>query len=134
VIVVDTNLLVYLYVEGQRTREAEAVLSRDPTWSAPLLWRSEFRNTLAQLVRRRSLALDDALQIAHEAERTMTGREYSVVSADVLQLSARSGCSAYDCEFVALARDLALPLVTADGGLLRAFPDIAIAPTAFATK
>lgn len=133
-IVVDTNLLVYLYVEGQRTPEAEAVLSRDPTWSAPLLWRSEFRNTLARLVRRRALELDDALQIVHEAERTMMGREYSVVSADVLQLSSRSGCSAYDCEFVALARDLALPLVTADGALLRAFPDLAIAPNAFATK
>src|SRR5439155_280647 len=44
VIVVDTNLLVYLYVSGQNTAQAETVLVRDPVWVAPLLWRSEFRN------------------------------------------------------------------------------------------
>lgn len=32
-------------------------------------------------------------------------------------------CSAYDCEFVWLARDLRLPLVTADRKVLDAFPD-----------
>lgn len=131
-IVVDTNLLVYLHVEGQRTRQAEAVLARDPAWAAPLLWRSEFLNTLAGLIRRRALPLDDALQIVREAERAMAGREYAVISHEVLQLASRSGCSAYDCEFVALAQDLGAPLVTSDRGVLRAFPDVAVAPEAFA--
>lgn len=131
-IVVDTNLLVYLYVEGQRTRTAEAVLARDAAWAAPLLWRSEFRNTLAGLVRRRALGLEDAIQITHEAERAMTGREYNVVSHHVLQLAARSGCSAYDCEFVALAQDLDVPFVTADRAVRRAFPAETIAPETFA--
>jgi len=75
VIVADTNLLVYLYVRGQRTAQAEAVLVRDPVWVAPLLWRSEFRNTLAGLVRRREIDLDDAIRIAHEAEHRMVGGE-----------------------------------------------------------
>ena len=79
-IVVDTNLLVYLYVQGQRTAEAEAVLLRDPVWAAPVLWRSEFRNVLAGLVRRRALGLEDAARIVSEAERAMAGREYGVVS------------------------------------------------------
>jgi predicted nucleic acid-binding protein len=132
VIVVDTNLLVYLYVEGQRTRTAEAVLARDAAWAAPLLWRSEFRNALAGLVRRRALAIEDAIHTPRAAERAMTGREYTVVSHHVLQLASRSGCSAYDCEFVALAQDLDVPLVTADRALRRAFPSETIAPETLA--
>lgn len=62
----------------------------------------------------------------------MAGREYSVVSYEVLQLAARSGCSAYDCEYAALAHDLGIRLVTTDRQLLRAFPSIAVAPDVFA--
>jgi predicted nucleic acid-binding protein len=130
-IVADTNLLVYLYVGGQRTEQAEAVLARDPLWAAPLLWRSAFRTTLVGLVRRRDLTMADAMQITSEAERWMAGREYAVVSTHVLQLAAASGCSAYDCEFVALARDLHAPLVTIDRQILRAFPAVAAKPEAF---
>ena len=39
---------------------------------------------------------------------------------------ATSHCSAYDCEFVALALELEVPLVTADRQLLRSFPRIAV--------
>jgi predicted nucleic acid-binding protein len=131
VIVVDTNLVVYLYVQGEHTERAEAVLARDPEWAAPVLWRSEFRNVLVGLVRARALALADAFQIVAEAERSMAGREYTVVSAHVLQLAERSGCSAYDCEFVAFAEDLGAPLVTIDRAVLRAFPARATAPAAF---
>jgi predicted nucleic acid-binding protein len=131
VIVVDTNLLVYLYVSGQRTAEAEAVLARDPAWAAPILWRSEFRSTLIGLVRKQALPLGDALQLVAEAERGMAGREYAVVSERVLELAARSGCSTYDCEFVSLAEDLRVPLVTTDRQVLRVFPSTAVAPEIF---
>jgi predicted nucleic acid-binding protein len=131
VIVADTNLLIYLYVQGQRTQESEAVLQRDALWAAPLLWRSEFRNALIRLVRTDALQLEKALAIIDEAERSLTGHEYSVVSWQVLELASRSGCSAYDCEFVALAQDLEVPLVTNDRQILKAFPAIAISPSAF---
>ena len=130
-IVADTNLLVYLYVAGQRTGQAEAALAKDPLWVAPLLWRSEFRNTLAGLVRRKALALEDALRIVDDAERAMAGREYSVLSHHVLQLAARSGCSAYDCEFVALAQDLGVSFVTSDRQVLASFPTTAVSLDVF---
>ncbi len=133
-IVVDTNLLVYLYVRGARTAQAEAVLARDPVWTAPLLWRSEFRNSLAGLVRRRALGLGEAFRIAREAELVMAGREYAVVTDQVLQLAAHSGCTAYDCEFVALAQDLGVALVTSDRRVLGAFPDTAAALELFAGR
>jgi predicted nucleic acid-binding protein len=132
VIVVDTNVLIYLYVQGQRTEESEAVLRRDPVWSAPLLWRSEFRNSLIGLVRKDVLSLEEALSIIDEAERWLTGHEYSVVSRHVLTLADQSGCSAYDSEFVALARDLRIPLVTTDRQTLKAFPNLAVSPSTFA--
>jgi len=131
VIVTDTNLLVYLYVRGERTDEAEAVLARDPLWTAPLLWRSEFRSAVAGLIRRGGLPLDGAFQIVNDAERFMSGREYGVVSHRVLQLATGTGCSTYDCEFVALAEDLGAPLVTSDREVLKAFPALTVTPEIF---
>ena len=55
--------------------------------------------------------------------------EHEVDSVAVMGLVAASSCSAYDCEFVALARQMDIPLVTEDSGLLRAFPDVAIGMT-----
>ena len=40
----------------------------------------------------------------------------------VLELVRDSDCSAYDCEFVALAMTLGVKLVTMDAKILRAFP------------
>lgn len=130
-IVADTNLLIYLFIEGERTGESEAVQRQDPVWSAPVLWRSEFRNALIGLVRKGILALDDALPMMDEAERRLAGHEYTVVSRDVLLLADRSGCSAYGCEFIALAQDLGVSMVTTDRQILKAFPTIAVAPSAF---
>ena len=130
-IVVDTNLLVYLYVQGQQTARAEGVFRRDSIWAAPLLWRSEFRNSLVSLIRQRALELGEALRVTAEAERLMAEREYGIPTGPVLELALRSGCSAYDCEFVALARDLGVRLVTTDRQVLRAFPRTAVSPDDF---
>jgi len=124
-IVVDTNVLAYLWLPGDRTSQAEKLLRRDPDWNAPLLWRSEFRNVLAGCLRRGNLDLETALQIADEAEGQMRGREFSVPSAEVLARVAGSDCSAYDCEFIVLAEELSVPLVTSDEKLLRSFPSVA---------
>jgi predicted nucleic acid-binding protein len=131
VIVVDTNVLVYLLVPGEHTEQAERVFLRDPLWAAPLLWRSEFRNVLAVYMRRRLLSLDQALQLTGNAEILMQGREYEISSALVLSLVAGTRCSAYDGEFVALAQDLGLPLVTSDARLLAEFPTTTIAMDSF---
>ena len=130
-IVADTNLFAYLYIRGEQTSLAEAVFLRDPVWAAPLLWRSEFRNILAGLVRRKTLTRSVAIDLIREAEGWMRGREYAVVSHHVLDLATRSGCSAYDCEFVALAEDLNIKLVTNDRQVLRAFPGSAVSLRAF---
>ncbi len=130
-IVADTNLLAYLLLDGEQTATAEQVLERDSHWTAPLLWRSELRNVLTSQIRQDLLALDQARHLMHLAETLMAGREYAVPSESVLGLAESSGCTAYDCEFVALAQQTGAPLVTADRQVLKAFPDIAVAPRQF---
>ena len=125
-IVVDTNIIGYLYLTSDRSPQAEQVLLKDSLWSAPLLWRSEFRNVLALYIRKKLLSLEEAQQIMAEAMRLMQDREYEVASQQVLSLVAASACSAYDCEFIALARDLEVPLVTVDKQILDQFPEVAL--------
>ena len=129
-IVVDTNVLAYLYLPTEFTPHAEALLQRNPHWVAPVLWRSEFRNILAGYMRRKTLTFDDARVLQAEAEHLMVGDEHEVDSQAVLQLVRDSDCSAYDCEFIALAIRLDTKLATMDGKLLKAFPKHAIALTA----
>ncbi len=125
-IVVDTNVLAYLYLPGDRTAQAEALYERDDAWAVPVLWRSEFRNILAGYLRRDQLQFEQVLEILGEVEALVAGREYEVSSLDVMELVRGSDCSAYDCEFVALAKSLGVALVTADAKLLKGFPRVAM--------
>ena len=130
-IVADTNLISYLFLPGDRTSAAEAVLVKDPDWAAPLLWKSEFRNVLSGYLRQGWLALPVAQAIMEQAEGLLAGKEFSVPSDRVLETAAKCGCSAYDCEFVVLAQDLGIPLVTADQKILQIFRGFARSPEVF---
>jgi predicted nucleic acid-binding protein len=125
-IVVDSNILIYIHVQSEKTDLALRALRKDPCWVAPALWESEFRNVMAGYIRRRILKLDDAKLIMNSALKTMEGREILPPSDLVLDLVAASDCSAYDCEYVALARHLHVKLVTSDRKILRDFPETAI--------
>lgn len=126
-IVVDSNVVAYLYLQGDHTGKAEAMLEHDPDWAVPLLWRSEFRNILAGCMRRRTLSYEAARDLQLEAESLLAGAEHEVDSRLVLELVRDSDCSAYDCEFVALAMTLGVKLVTMDTKLLKTFPKHAVA-------
>lgn len=130
-IVVDTKVIGYLFLSSPRSEQVESVLQKDGTWVAPLLWRSEFRNVLAVYLRKGFLDLEQARQIMEKALDLMRGGEFDVPSWEVLRLAAESGCSAYDCEFIALAKDSLVSLVTVDRQLLDAFPGIAVPLDAF---
>ncbi len=121
-IAVDTNVIAYLYLPGDRTAAAVALLRSDSDWCAPLLWRSELRNVLATQIRAQRLDLASAQSIQTEAEHLLNGREFAVDSAEVLRLAAEAGCSAYDSEFVVLADYLDVRLYSADRRLVERFP------------
>jgi predicted nucleic acid-binding protein len=131
VIVADVTLVAYLLLGGPESALAERVLERDPVWAGPLLWRSEFRSILAAYLRQRGLALADAWRVHELAEALLAGNEFSVSGERVLQLVAASQCSAYDCEYVALAQELQAPLITWDREVVRQFPKVAVSPKSF---
>jgi len=130
-IVVDANIIIYLHIQGERTAQALRALQKDPSWIAPLLWESEFRNVLAGYMRHHIFKLEDAQRVMNSALQTMEGREILPSSDLVLEIVAASDCSAYDCEYVALAKQLHVKLVTSDKKMCQSFPETAVELGAF---
>lgn len=127
-IVADTNLVAALLLPSEQGRVAASLFEADPEWALPVLWRSEWRAVLLKLLRVRRVDLPGAARLAAWAEARFGPAERLVDSSEVLRLAVASGCSAYDCEFVALAEALGVPLVTLDAQVLAAFPDVARTP------
>jgi predicted nucleic acid-binding protein len=123
VIVVDTNILAYLLLPYDLSPRADALYKRDPDWAVPIFWRSEFRNLLAGYLRRKMLTFDEVAKVQAEAALLLAGNEHEVDSRAALELVRDSDCTAYDCEFVAVAMRLDVKLVTMDKKLLKAFPE-----------
>lgn len=130
-IVVDVNVIAYLLVTGEHTEMSEELLIADAHWAAPILWRSEWRHVLAGYVRRGQLDQAGALARIELAEGLVRGREHVPEGGAVMNLVARSTCSAYDCEYVSVAEMLGVPLVTNDRRILGEFPNQALSPAAF---
>ena len=125
-IVADSNVLAY-YFAGFASPLAEAAIQwrlRDADWRAPELWRSEFRNVLANYLRAKQLTSGSAVKIWREADAAMLSGTMAVDAERVLVLAAQFGCSACGCEYVELAQRLDVPLLTANKKLVAAFPKI----------
>jgi predicted nucleic acid-binding protein len=131
-IVADSNLIAYLLIPGPNSTLADQLLRRDPDWCAPLLYRSELRNILALYIRTEGMTLAKGQQTMEKAETVFRNREHAVPSDDVLELASNHRVSAYDAEFIVLAKMLGVKLITFDQALRTMFPKIAIKPEAFA--
>ncbi|HXR98307.1 MAG TPA: type II toxin-antitoxin system VapC family toxin [Terriglobales bacterium] len=123
-IVVDTNILMYACVDNPLSPAAEKLRNLDPIWTAPALWRSEMRNALAGEMRSRGLVFEDALRVLDKAEGMVQTLAIEA-HGEIMQLVSLTLCSAYDLEFVVLARRLSVNLITMDRQLLQAFPGLA---------
>lgn len=130
-IVADTNLVAYLFIPGANSVLSEEVLMRDAEWATPVLCRSELRNVLALYMRHQGMSLMQAQQTMDKAERFLEQNEFTVPSDAILQATSKCHISAYDAEFVVLAEQLHVPLVTSDKDVLRAFPRLAVSPAEF---
>jgi len=122
VIVADANIIVYRLIPSSRTADVISLVHFDVEWAAPILWRSEVRNALSNHMRAGHINKQDAKSMMQLATACLLGGEHAVSNHVVFDLVARSRCSAYDCEYIALAEALGTVLVTEDQKLLRAFP------------
>lgn len=127
-IVADTNVIAASVLDTEVSATVDRVTEIDPHWIAPRLWRSEMRNVLALYMRRQQLDLAEAAELMDRVEDLVGGEDHDVRSVAVLNLARMSGCTAYDCEFVALAQSYGVQLVTFDKQVLAAFPDTALSP------
>ncbi|NOT46482.1 MAG: type II toxin-antitoxin system VapC family toxin [Acidobacteria bacterium] len=124
-IVVDANVVTYFVLRSEQTSLAVAVAEKDPYWCAPRLWRSELLNVLSGYIRRETLTAASAFSL-FEAASLFLKDDAPVDERLILELVGTSNCTSYDCEYVATAQSLRVPLVTADKQLIKSFPEIAV--------
>ena len=130
-IVVDTNIIAHFWLPSGQSDLCDQLFQEEPHWTAPVLWRSEFRNVVLLYLRKDLISLSQAMLITEKAETQMFEREFHVNSNRVLEIGEKSSCSAYDCEFISLARDLDIQLITLDKQILKDFPGISSHPEDF---
>ena len=127
-IVVDTDVISYFWIRMDTGRAALArrVRERDDDWVAPRVWQSEFRNVLRGYLAGDYMTLVEALDYAEMAEEDLRESTHLVPTQPVLELVSETGHAAYDCEYVALAQELGVRLVTGDKAVADLFSDTAI--------
>jgi len=121
VVVVDTNVVAYLLMVGDRTGQAQVLLARDPDWRSDAFLLVEFCNVLATYVRSRALARSQAQALIAQAEQRITTLA-SVPHAQVLLAAADYSVSAYDARFLVAAQSMRTRLITEDAKLRSAAP------------
>jgi len=132
-IVADASLLAHLLIPSPESALAEDVYRKDPAWSAPVLWRSELSSVLLKHMRHFGMKIELARAVVEKALLVIRGRETLPPAPAVLEAALFFNVSAYDAEYLVLARQLGVPLLTFDRKLQRAAPGLAIAPSAFAS-
>ena len=125
------NLLAYPLIEGEFTAAAEQAYRRDRRWVAPRAHRFELLNILATNVRAGVVSVAQA-EVAWLRVFRLVSTSCDAAPMDVLRLSVQAQTATYDCEYVALAGERRLRVVTNDGGMLRRFPDVAVSIVDFA--
>jgi predicted nucleic acid-binding protein len=124
-VVVDTNVLAYLLIEGDRTADAQALYARDPDWRSEGFVLVEFSNILATCLRGRRLDRVAAKALLADADRVLSGT-VNVHHPQALEIAAEFGVSAYDARFLGAARGLGKKLVTEDAKLRRSAPALTL--------
>jgi len=127
-IVVDTNVIAYLLVDGEYTKAVSRLHQEEPVWIAPRLWLDEFLNILATAERNAIMSSEHANATLVLACELMNGRSYDLPPDRILATARRTSCTAYDSQYLCLAEDMGLKLYTYDSKILANCPELAHRP------
>ena len=130
-LVVDTNIVVRLVCESEHTALARHAQMLDPVWVLPSLWQHEFLNVLIQMEQHQDASEPMALEIWRATRGEFARQERAVDMERALHLAVAHRITGYDAQFVALAEELEVPLLTEDRELLRKFPKRAVSLETF---
>lgn len=120
-IVVDANIISYLWIPGHESFKSRELLIKDPDWWVPSMYKSELQSVLLLHVRKQIIGIEVAIQLMTKIENQFKYHVQEVPSNLVLTLGNQTTCSAYDCEYAGLALLLGCPLITYDKKLLNTF-------------
>jgi predicted nucleic acid-binding protein len=123
-LLVDTNVVAYLLIEGNHTEAAQQLRRRDPDWRSEAFLLVEFTNMLASSIANKRMTFRLAQDFLGKAVALFDGKLRSMSPASVLAAAVRHGVSAYDARFLALAKTIGLPIVTEDKKLRTAAPEL----------
>jgi len=123
-LLVDTNVVAYLLIQGDHTGAAQRLHTRDPDWRSEAFLLVEFTNILASSIAAKRMTLSLAGNFLAKAAVLFEGKLARIPHASVLATAARHRVSAYDARFIALADQLGRRLVTEDSRLRAAAPEL----------
>jgi predicted nucleic acid-binding protein len=123
-ILVDTNVVAYLLIEGDHTAAARELRARDPDWRSEAFLLVEFTNVLASSVASKRMTSSMAADFLGTAAALFDGKLEQMPHASVLASALRHRISAYDARFLAFAEQLGTQLVTEDARLRAAAPSL----------
>jgi predicted nucleic acid-binding protein len=121
-LLVDTNVVVYLLIDGDYTEAAQELRTRDPDWRSEAFLLVEFTNVLVSSIARKRTTLSLAQDVLATAAALFDGKLGRIPAPSVLAIAARHRVSAYDARFLALADQLGCRLVTEDARLRSTAP------------
>lgn len=123
-LLVDTNVVAYLLIQGDHTAPAQELRRRDPDWRSEAFLLVEFTNVLASSIATKRMTVPVAQDSLTKAVSLLDGKLARIAHASVLSIAARHHVSAYDARFLALADQLGRRLVTEDARLRIAAPEL----------
>ena len=121
-LLVDTNVVAYLLIEGDYTEAAQELHARDSDWRSEAFLLVEFTNVLVSSIARKRMTVSMAEDFLAKVFSLFDGKLGRIPHASVLAIATRHRVSAYDARFLSLADQLGSRLITEDVRLRAAAP------------